>query len=438
MHRSRALFRERGRRFVPRVRLGRAKDGIAAITTGTAAGQAVALIAAPILSRVYSPSDFGAFASLLALVAIASTAGSLRLESAVPIASEIEARDMVRTAALSALVAGLICAGILAVTGHHVFAQQGWLGAGLVTYLVWVGAMYTVLTAFSLRERKYNAVAQRNFLQSVGKAVGQLFLSPWLNSGTGLAVGFAMGRSLGVASLVRESGMFSKDARGPIQKQLITLRRYWRFPVVFMPSGLLNVLGAQLPLLLVTRSYGAASAGNLAQALTFGAIPAALMGSAISSVVMAEMAARVRAGELNQRARYMRVTRALLPIGLGWLLLMLIGSPIILPWVLGPEWSESGAFSSAFAAAASAGLIVSPLTVVFDLYERALLSFMLDLGRVVLVGCLGAAAWKSGQGPAAAVAIMSLGMAAVYAAIWLLALRTVSVGQSSRGESSET
>lgn len=429
---------EPGRGFVRRLSLGRAQGGVAVISFGTAAGQAVTLLATPVLSRLYAPAAYGAFASLMALVAIAATAGSLRLESAVPIASWGEARQLVKASAASSLIIGVACAGLLSVLGHQVFSRDPWLAAFLVIYLVWVTAMYAVLTAYSLRSHQFSAVARRNFLRSLGTAGGQLAFSQWLRSALGLTAGLALGRSLGVVSLARESELLTKRQDVADESMLIALKRYWRFPVVFMPSALLNVLGSQLPILVVTRAYGTVSSGNLAQAILFGAIPAALLGTAVSSVVMAEMAARVRAGELIQRARYMRVTRALLPIGLAWfLVLVLLGRPL-LPIVLGPQWSESGQYVTALAIAPAVGLIVSPLTVVFLLYERTVVNFLLDIGRVVLVAGLGAAAWRIGYGPIGTVFLMSWGMAVVYVATWLLGLRTVSPPGSDKSATPRT
>jgi O-antigen/teichoic acid export membrane protein len=204
------------------------------------------------------------------------------------------------------------------------------------------------------------------------------------------------------------------------------LKRHWRFPLVFMPSALLNVLGSQLPLLLVARAYGAEIAGNLAQAVTFGAIPAALLGTAVSSVVMAEMAARVRSGELNQRQRYLRVSKALAPLGLAWLLGLVLVAPSLLPIVLGSDWQLAGQFAAALSIAASLGLVVSPLTVVLLLYERSALNVGLDLLRVLVVAASGIALWRLGYPPVLCVFAMAATIGIVYIITWAVCLRIVS------------
>jgi O-antigen/teichoic acid export membrane protein len=365
----------------------------------------------------------------MAMVVIASTAGSLRLESAIPIATAGEAWQMLKASIWSSLAAGIVCAGLLAGLGHSAVSSEPWLGSVLVVYIVWVTAVYSVLTAHSLRSHQYAAVARRNLLQAMGTAGGQLVLSRWLKSALGLTAGLAVGRSLGVGSLLRESQLWGNRHQAAESSMSGALKRYWRFPLVFMPSALLNVLGTQLPILLVARAYGTESAGNLAQAVTFGAIPAALLGTAISSVLLAELAARVRAGELNQRLTYLRVSKALAPLGLGWFLGLVLVAPRFLPVLLGQEWQSSGEYAAALAIGAGLGLVVSPLTVVLLLYERSRLNFGLDILRVVVVGASGIATWSAGYSSVVCVFAMSAAMGLVYLVTWAMGLRIVSRSQ---------
>jgi O-antigen/teichoic acid export membrane protein len=402
------------------------------MSTGATAGQAVTLLAVPVLSRLYSPEAYGAFASLIAVVSIAATAGSLRLETAIPIAELGDARNLAKVSTLSSLVAGAICAVVLLIADHPILTASPWLGGALVVYLVWITSLYGVLTSYSLRSHRYSAVARRSFLQSLGTALGQLAVSAWVRSALGLTVGLALGRTLGLASLFRENQVRSWWATASDRKTTATLRRYSRFPLVFMPAALFNVLGAQLPLLLVARLYGDESAGNLAQAITVGAVPAALFGTAVASVAMAEMASQIRAGDLNQRPTYLRLTRALLPIGITWMVLLVLVAPDLLPAVLGPEWTSSGEFAAALAVGVGVGLFVSPLTAVLFLYERSLLNLGLDTMRVVVVLSGGLASWSLGYGPVGAVFVMSCALCLVYGLTWIVGLRIVSRDEVTR------
>ena len=58
---------------------------VAVLASGTAGGQAIAVLASPFLSRLYTPDEFGTFGVYLALVSIAAVAVSLRYEAALPL-----------------------------------------------------------------------------------------------------------------------------------------------------------------------------------------------------------------------------------------------------------------------------------------------------------------------------------------------------------------
>ena len=412
-------------------RLGGAHKGVAAILSSTAGGQLVTLAATPFLTRLYSPADFGVFAVLVSIVVIAATVGSLRLEFAIPVCSPAEARVLVRIALTTSLLAGL---GLvpLVLTGEYAQDAQLWggsRGVGLallvIVYLVWVTSAYTVLTNYALRQRTYGAVARRNFLQALGTAGGQLALARWLPSSIGLTLGLALGRSIGVLSLVRETRLARRDVVSAPQWRAV-LGAYWRYPAVFLPAGLMNELSLQFPILLVGFAYSAPDAGNLSQAIRLTAVPAALLGGAVSSVVMAEMAHRVREGTINNRVRYLKASKALLPIAIGWAAVLLLAAPWVLPALLGEGWVSSGLYAAVMAPSVGLSVLVSPLTMVLPVYEKSLLQLGLDGLRLLLVCGSGVTAWSVGAGPVAAVMAMSLCLAAVYVVTWFAGLKVVS------------
>jgi O-antigen/teichoic acid export membrane protein len=188
----------------------------------------------------------------------------------------------------------------------------------------------------------------------------------------------------------------------------------------------MNQFSLQFPLLLIGFAYSADDAGNLSQAMRFSTVPAALLGVAVSSVLMAEIAERVRRGVTDNRLRYLRVSKALSPIAAGWTLVLLLIAPWALPALLGPGWASSGLYAAALAPSVGLGILVSPLTVVLPVYGRSRLQLVLDGLRLLLVCGLGFIGWQTGLGPLALVLAMSLGLAAVYAATWLAGLATVS------------
>ncbi len=67
-------------RLLPRGRFARS---VALVTTGTALGQGLVLVSAPLLTRLYTPTDFGVLAVYGSIVSLVAVAASLRYELAI-------------------------------------------------------------------------------------------------------------------------------------------------------------------------------------------------------------------------------------------------------------------------------------------------------------------------------------------------------------------
>jgi O-antigen/teichoic acid export membrane protein len=66
-----------------KARLPKGKYGknIATLAAGTAIGQSIATLASPVLTRLYSPSDFGVFAVYASIIGIIGSVASLNMNA---------------------------------------------------------------------------------------------------------------------------------------------------------------------------------------------------------------------------------------------------------------------------------------------------------------------------------------------------------------------
>src|SRR5690606_7842279 len=98
-----------------RVRSNDMVRGASVLAAGTAAGQALILLAMPLVTRLYSPEDFGVlavYASILALLVVVIT---LKFETAIVLAEsdETAAQLLLLSLAVAAVVSALAGLGVL-------------------------------------------------------------------------------------------------------------------------------------------------------------------------------------------------------------------------------------------------------------------------------------------------------------------------------------
>src|SRR3954454_20274925 len=93
---------------------------------GGALGQGMIVLVSPLLTRLYTPADFGVFAVFTALVLMLSVVATLRLETAVVLP---ERDEEAAALAWSALSAAVVIAGLVGLVGLLAVAPLArWLG----------------------------------------------------------------------------------------------------------------------------------------------------------------------------------------------------------------------------------------------------------------------------------------------------------------------
>lgn len=418
------------RRFIDRLARGWSgpRRGLAAIASGTLLGQGILALSTPFLSRIYSPEDFGRFSAILAVAGVVGPAAALKFDAAIMLPRDVdEARRLFRLAFGTSVLVSVASVGCMGLA-ESVGLGKAWEGVAYAPF--WVGAMvlatgtFTVLTQAALRQRDYVAVAKRSVTQSLGVVAGQWGLGLAGFSSAGLLAGFMLGRCVGYAPMIRAMGeLRRRPSRGGYRR---LVREYWRFPVVFTPSGLLNALGTQAPLLIISWWYGTESAGQLGMAQRLAFIPATLLGMSMGNVFGAELSRIMREDLGSARRLYMRVSIRMGAVAAITGLVLVGLGPWAMPWVLGGSWHESGQHLQALALSVSLGLVASPVSRVYTIYQASVASILVDSSRILLIAAAFLIVRGTGAGAVEATWLLYGAQAVNYVLTWLYGLRIVS------------
>lgn len=184
------------RKFLPQSAYAR---NILTLMTGTSLAQAIPVAISPILTRLYSPEEFGRFALYMAVVTIASVLVTGRYELAILLPRQD--RDALHIAALAMALSVTISATLLLVVLFFAQPIAVLLGdAALATWLYWVPAstlllgLYQSLNYWSNRKAQYRRLAISRTAQSGSAALAQLGIG-YAGSGAVGLVGEANNRA---------------------------------------------------------------------------------------------------------------------------------------------------------------------------------------------------------------------------------------------------
>lgn len=395
---------------------------------GTGLGQAVVIVASPLLTRLYSPGDFGLLGAYTAIVAILLAVVTLRYHLAIPLPEDDDDGVLLVIVSLAAIaVSGVLLFLLLAFFGTNVLSI---FGAEALNDYVWVlvigvigAGTYQVLTYWAIRQQVFRPIATTKALQGVVLAFSQLGLGVLGTGSFGLLFGDALGRSAGTGFLARLSLPNLRRLSGISWQRVRKVAiRYIRFPTYSTVSALLNAGGLQLPALLILAFYGPQVAGWYALTMRVFGIPMTLLGTSASQVYTSTIAERARQGH-GSKSLYLSTAARLLLVGLPIAGLVALLGPHLFAFVFSEDWVEAGVFARILAPMFLVQFVASPLSQTLNVLERQDVQLAWDAFRLVLVGGALFGANALGWNAPNAITAVSVALGAAYLVLILISWR---------------
>jgi len=413
-------------RLLPRGEFGR---NVMTVASGTALAQLLPLLVAPVLTRVYTPADFGTFALYLAAATVLGALATGRYELAVMLPARDETAVMVVRlcvviAAASALVAllGALFVGRLVAKALASESLAPWLL--LVGPSVFLTGVSQSAIHWSNRRKCFRRVARARIAQSVVAALASIAMATVHDGPGGLIVGYVLGQLVGTVGLVvvairRERLLLRRSANASDTFRAVACR-YRDFPRYQGPSALLEAFAGQLPIVLLTSFFGSATAGFVSLSQRAVRLPVSVVGRAIGDVFRQRASEDwVRDGRCD---RIFGLTFRRLA-ALAWIPLAILAvlAPWLFEWVFGAEWRTAGGYARILSGVYFLQFVVSPLSFVFMIAERQKADLALQIALVVLTTTAIAAGHLVFASATAAVALLALAYSMKYVVELMLA-----------------
>ena len=311
--------------------------------------QVIGLIVYPILTRIYSPEDFGLlnlFLSIGGVLAILSTA---EYYYAIVLPKEEQEAENVFGVGVLWLIATTLLIGISITFAKPIsllfkspnLASHYWL---MPLYVFAIGA-WNLLNYWYIRQKQFGQISQYLMSQSILSAGGKIGMgyAGILQGGMIYAVVIAPLLSIGTSIVRNGRGCLQPLLHISKADMLEQSKQYRNFPCFVLPRSFLNVLAGQLPILLLTPFFGAKYVGLLSMALLLGYTPIGTITRAIYQVLYQHTTERVHAKERIGGVfwRFIAGSSAVVLPLFGGLFFVL---PDMTSWLLGEEWRVVGTY----------------------------------------------------------------------------------------------
>jgi len=358
------------------------------IASGSALGQLLVLAASPVLTRLYTPEQFGVLGVYVASIVLLSGLSTLRYEMAIPIPKDDDTAKHLLQLALGLSLGFTIALGlVLFLAGDTLFKWLKWETLApyaaflpLGTFLI---ASYQSLTYWAIRKGHYRTIAATRLWQGLGNVTTQLMFG-LAGAGTfGLLAGDVVGRSAGITQLARNvPGLFQWPN---IRALFATARRYKKFPIWSTGSTLINRLGLQLPQLFMAAAFGPREAGWYLLTQRVLGMPINVVGQAVAQVFVNRIAEIRREQPDRAAAFYLNILSRMALIG--GLPIFVLGLVLgeAFGWLFGKEWKMAGQMVQILAPMFAVQWTFSPTSQMLVIFERQELQFIWDIFRLSLI-----------------------------------------------------
>lgn len=376
-------MKERLKRLLPKNKFARA---VSVLAGGTAAGQIIVVVASPLLTRLYSPEDFGLLAVYAGLLGILGVVASLRYELAIPLPeSNEEAASVAVLSLLTVLGMTLLCAVVVGIWGQDITAL---LNTPALTPYLWLlplglllAGAYQALSYSALRVRAFSTIAQTKLIQATCMVGVQLVAYGF--GPVALIFGRVIGQSAGITSLTRVStktadGVFARKKVSELYRVAVAYRRY---PLISTWTGLSSAGGTHLPPLLIAALLGAPQAGLFALTHRVLSQPMAVLGKSIGDVFYREAAEAHREGRLQEIVA--KVYGSLVAVSLPIALTIFLSAPSGFTFVFGEEWAVAGEMARWMTPWLFFQFVATPPTRVYPILDRHGIALRFQLSLLI-------------------------------------------------------
>lgn len=327
---------------------------IVTVATGIAAAQAISLAFMPFLTRLYGPEAFGALAAFTAIIGIITPLATLGYANAIIMPKTVEGANAVaRLSLISSSIISTIALIIIYAFQAHLAPILGLENQPNLLYLIPISlvlvALLSVANQVAIREGLFKAKSTSYVASTFIMNLGKLSAGYISATGTTLIIFLIISKVINYSMLmarVPKVGAFDFRQWFGTKGIKEVAFKYKDFTIYRMPQSILNAATLGLPVLLISKFFGASEAGQYSVAVAVLGAPILLLGQAVGEVFYPKITRNIESDIKAALNLVLKATISLVIISL------LVFSPILFfgadlfKILFGLEWEKAGAYSS--------------------------------------------------------------------------------------------
>jgi len=360
---------------------------IATLMSGTFVAQLVILLLMPVLTRLYTPAEFGFYSLFISVTIIIGLVSSLKYDQAIMLpSSDKNALSLLVLAASITLVVSFFTAAAVLLFSKDIASYFG--GVPYIVLLLPVSVLLIglvqIFTAYSSRYQFYKRIAGARIFNAISMVSIQAGSKGYFNF-DGLIIGRLIADFICLYILIKkliiENTLNLRSVN--IKRIRLNARRYDNFPRYQSVTVFFNAISQNMPILLFGVFYSLEIAGFYALTVRILKAPIGLI-SASTKEVYYQTAAKMHAQGESILHLYLKTT-----IGLGKLVVVpsfvvLFFGEYLFEYVFGKEWAASGAIAQILIIWFALGFVNSPSSITYSILGAQKIQMQLEAVSLLL------------------------------------------------------
>lgn len=337
------------------------------LMTGTTIAQAIPIAISPILTRIYTPEDFGVFALYIGIVSFIAIVVTARYEMAIVLPKTD--KEAINIVALSFMIMMIIISVIIvSIFFFHkeILILLNSEDIGNLLYLVpisiFLAGLNQIFNYWANRKKNFKSMSSSQIGQSLGVGVGQSSLG-FLTLSGGLIFGNIIGRFISTYILVKKFITYDKNNLKYINKTTVLqqMKEHKDFPLVNSLHAFSDILRTSGSVMLISSFFGTTILGFYALSLRVLQVPVGILSSALGQVLYPKLIALHN----DKKSLYPYVKKiflGLIAIALPVFGVLYIVVPDLFAFVFGESWRVAGEYSRILIPYLFMNFLISPIS----------------------------------------------------------------------------
>ena len=377
------------RHTIQRIAKSELTKNSAKLLSANVVAQAIGLLVYPLLTRLYTPDDFGLLNLFLSIGGVLVLLSTAEYQYAIVLPKrEEDARGLVQVCDFLLLITtGIVLLSvpfskpIARLFNTQELANWYWL----MPLFVLVMGLWNILNYWYIRRKAYSRISGYQMGQSILAASGKLGLGTmgYLQGGMIITTIFAPLVSISISILLAWKKHIRYLFANPQVKLKELLKQYQNFPVYSLPRSVINMVAGQLPVLLLTPMFGTREIGFCSMAILLAFSPISMITRAIYQVLYQHVTVKVNTKQKVSQL-FRQFTIGALSITIPCFSVLYFFLPQLCQWLLGSEWSVTGEYIRWMLPWLCCNVLTSSTSFLYDIFFKQQKALLFEILMAIL------------------------------------------------------